>query len=52
MVEPPEEYVSIMDLARTAWTGNHAIRCEVRGSAYLKRSLYKSTVNGYSIEIS
>ncbi|KHG16487.1 hypothetical protein F383_26020 [Gossypium arboreum] len=22
------------DLARTAWTGNPAMRCEVRGSAY------------------
>ncbi|KHG00565.1 hypothetical protein F383_38977 [Gossypium arboreum] len=36
MVEPPKEYVCIMDLAQTAWTGNPAIRCEVRRSAYLK----------------
>ncbi|KHG19865.1 hypothetical protein F383_07172 [Gossypium arboreum] len=36
MVEPPKEYVYIMDLTRIAWTGNPAIRCEVRGSAYLK----------------
>ncbi|KHG26474.1 hypothetical protein F383_01335 [Gossypium arboreum] len=35
MIEPLEEYVCIMDLAWTAWTGNPAIGCEVRGSAYM-----------------
>ncbi|KHG13763.1 hypothetical protein F383_20008 [Gossypium arboreum] len=35
MIKPPEEYVCIMDLARTAWTGNPAMRCEVCGSAYM-----------------
>ncbi|KHG21166.1 O-glucosyltransferase rumi [Gossypium arboreum] len=35
-MEPLEEYVCIMDLAWTAWTGNPAVRCEVRGSACLK----------------
>ncbi|KHG28192.1 hypothetical protein F383_35053 [Gossypium arboreum] len=28
----------IVDLAWTAWTGNPAVRCEVRGSAYLRQS--------------
>ncbi|KHF99260.1 hypothetical protein F383_38385 [Gossypium arboreum] len=31
----------IEDLAWTAWTGNPAIRCEVCGSAYLKRSFVR-----------
>ncbi|KHG00397.1 hypothetical protein F383_38992 [Gossypium arboreum] len=35
MIKPPEEYVCIKDLARTAWTGNLAVRSEVRGSAYM-----------------
>ncbi|KHG15920.1 hypothetical protein F383_23657 [Gossypium arboreum] len=35
MINPPEEYVCIKDLARTAWTGYPAMRCEIRGSAYM-----------------
>ncbi|KHG20356.1 hypothetical protein F383_02597 [Gossypium arboreum] len=39
MIEPLKEYVCIKDLARTGWTGNPTVRCEVRGSAYLRKSL-------------
>ncbi|KHG13970.1 NAD-specific glutamate dehydrogenase [Gossypium arboreum] len=28
MIKPPEEYKCIVDLARTAWTGNLAVSCE------------------------
>ncbi|KHF97942.1 hypothetical protein F383_37307 [Gossypium arboreum] len=28
--------VAEMDLARTAWTGNLVVRCEVHGSVYLR----------------
>ncbi|KHG07889.1 hypothetical protein F383_35125 [Gossypium arboreum] len=36
VIEPPEEYGCIKDLARMAWTGNPAVMSEVCGSAYLE----------------
>ncbi|KHF97581.1 hypothetical protein F383_37141 [Gossypium arboreum] len=34
MIEPPEEYGCMKDLARTAWTGNPTVRYKVHGSVY------------------